>query len=447
LPPPAQLAHDPTIYVTFWAKPLALNKLRGLALDGLAVDHGLTVTELRDSLLQLVPVGVNDAGYDVRYLTQVNRTHAPIRIAEREIKLVAFYLPQFHPIPENDAWWGRGFTEWSQITKASPLYEGHRQPRLPADLGFYDLRVPETRQAQADLAREYGIYGFCYYYYWFNGRRILQRPLDEVVASGKPDFPFCICWANENWTRRWDGLDHDVLLEQTYSADVSRRFIRDVIPMLRDPRYIRYGGRPVLLVYRVRAIPEVADTVEIWRRACRSEGVGEIHLAGVRFWDVVDVQALGFDAAVDFPPHHVAVRKVHGQLHGLTSEFTGLIYDYNHVARRNLETRGHGYRQPAHRGVMLAWDNTPRRGPAAHIAHGATPELYREWLRGVIDQEMEFNRRPESLIFINAWNEWAEGANLEPDSQFGDGFLQATRGAIADATSKWAYHQPTGTRW
>ncbi|MEA2621186.1 MAG: hypothetical protein QOH61_96 [Chloroflexota bacterium] len=364
--------------------------------------------------------------------------HPGTAIGRRRVRLVAFYLPQFHPIPENDRWWGAGFTEWTHVARARPLYDGHPQPRLPTDLGFYDLRVPETREAQAALARGYGIDAFCYYFYWFNGRRLLERPLNEMLASGRPDLPFCICWANENWTRRWDGLDQEVLVGQSYSVESNRRFIRDVIPILEDPRYVRHGGRPVLIVYRVRHLPDVAETIEMWRRECRAAGIGEIHVAGVRFWDVVNVQELGFDAAIDFPPHQIAVRDVSRKVKGLDRDFSGLIYDYGHAVRTNLETRGHGYDQPAHRGVMLAWDNTPRLGTAAHIGHGATPELYGQWLRGILDQEMRHNPEPESLIFVNAWNEWGEGANLEPDTHFGYGFLEATRSALAETAAAWA---------
>jgi lipopolysaccharide biosynthesis protein len=367
------------------------------------------------------------------------RARRGTRIGSRRVKLVAFYLPQFHPIPLNDRAWGRGFTEWNQITKARPLYRGHRQPRLPLDMGFYDLRVPETRAAQAHLAQRFGIHGFCYYYYWFDGQRLLERPLEDVITSGEPDMPFCICWANESWSRRWDGLEHDLLVEQRYSEDSSRRFIRDVIPMLRDPRYIRFNGKPVLLVYRARHIPNISEALAIWRSECRRAGIGEIHLCGVRFWDIVDVQSLGFDAAVDFPPQHVAVRNVTGSLPGLVRSFTGMAYDYQHVVRSNLDTMGHGYEQPVHRGVMLAWDNTPRLGEAAHLAHGATPELYQEWLEGVLEQDLAHSPGDESIVFINAWNEWAEGANLEPDSEFGFGFLNAT----ADAVERVRERHPT----
>jgi len=348
----------------------------------------------------------------------------------KRFKLIAFYLPQFHPIPENDLWWGKGFTEWTNVVKAKPLYEGHIQPRLPADLGFYDLRLPAVRMAQAALAKRYGIHGFCYYYYWFNGKTLLDQPLRQVLTSGEPNFPFCICWANENWTRRWDGLDQEILIEQSYSLESNRQFIRDVIPILRDPRYIRFEGKPVLLIYRVRPIPDLEETVAMWRTECRNLGVGEIHLCAARAWDIVDVHAFGFDAAVDFPPHHLGVQNVSSQMPGLDPKFEGFIYDYDEAVYNDLEKRGHGYAHPAHRGVMLAWDNTPRRGRSAHIAHGAAPESYKNWLSGVMHQECLFNPSKESMIFINAWNEWAEGAVLEPDQHFGLDFLEATLQAL-----------------
>ena len=316
--------------------------------------------------------------------------------------------------------------------RARPLYDGHPQPRLPAELGFTDLRVSETREAQADLARAHGIHGFCYYYYWFDGKRLLERPLDEVLATGRPDFPFCICWANENWTRSWDGLEDDVLIEQHYAEGWAAQFIADVLPILRDPRYIRLDGKPVLMIYRAASIPEIEDTLELWRKACRENGVGEIHLCAVLFHDIVDVSAMGFDAAVEFPPHHIPVVDARGRVTGLDPDFDGLLYDYEAAVDSILET-GHSSAKPIHRGVMLAWDNTPRRGSSAHIAVGANPETYGRWLRGVIEEELDTRRTPETLVFINAWNEWGEGAVLEPDEHFGTAFLEATRSALEDA--------------
>jgi lipopolysaccharide biosynthesis protein len=423
----------------FWFRPAALAPLVALGLQpgDFEEERGQLDGALHHAIERSFPMVVRAAGYDIHpFVRPAHAARAGTQVGGRRVKLIAFYLPQFHPIAENDEWWGTGFTEWANVARARPLYEGHPQPRLPKDLGFYDLRVPETRRAQADLARRYGLHGFCYYYYWFDGRRLLERPLEEMLQSGDPDFPFCICWANENWTRRWDGLENEILIRQSYSLDSSRRFIRDVIPILRDPRYVRFEGRPVLVVYRARHIPQIEETVEMWRRECRIAGLGEIHLCAVRFWDIVDVQALGFDAAIDFPPHHIQVRDVSREVRGLAPDFDGLLYDYQHAARENLATCGQGYEKPAHRGVMLAWDNTARRGSSAHIAHGASPDAYGEWLRGVLEQEMAHNPREESLVFINAWNEWGEGATLEPDQHFGLGFLEATRDALRDIVER-----------
>src|SRR5215471_9126155 len=195
--------------------------------------------------------------------TTVNRTKA---------RLIAFYLPQFHPIPENDAWWGKGFTEWTNVARARPVFRGHYQPHMPADLGFYDLRLPEVRQAQADLAREYGIHGFCYYHYWFGGKRLLQYPFDRVLTSGKPDFPFCLCWANEPWTRAWDGREQDILQPQSYSEEDDRRHIVSLLPAVLDERAIRVEGKPLFLVYQARELPDPAQTVEVWQEVAREAG-------------------------------------------------------------------------------------------------------------------------------------------------------------------------------
>ena len=225
------------------------------------------------------------------------------RIAGDAPPVIAFYLPQFHPIPENDAWWGKGFTEWTSVTKACPLFRGHYQPHLPADLGFYDLRVAESREAQADLAREYGVTGFCYYHYWFSGKRLLHRPFDEVLTSGRPDFPFCLCWANENWTRVWDGGDSEVLVEQTYSEQDDVAHIRWLARAFADPRYIRIKDKPLFIIYRAHKLPDIRKTTAIWRDECRSLGIGEIFLCRVDTGtDILPPNEVGLDAAVEFQP-------------------------------------------------------------------------------------------------------------------------------------------------
>jgi lipopolysaccharide biosynthesis protein len=354
-------------------------------------------------------------------------------------RLIAFYLPQYHPIPDNDAWWGKGFTDWANVAKAEPLFPGHYQPHLPADLGFYDLRLAEARKVQAELAREYGIYGFCYYHYWFNGRRLLERPLNEVLASGEPDFPFCLCWANENWTRRWDGQDHAVLVGQDYSEEDDRAHIRWLVEAFRDPRYIRVRGRPLFLVYRTNRLPSPRRTTAIWREEAKRAGVGELFLGRVESFpdEHNDPTALGFDAAVDFQPDWgnlgEPLRRGPGWRLGRKLRLAdrayadNYIFDYARVVRRMMQRPLTPY--PRFPCVMPSWDNAARRKTDARIFINSTPDAYRVWLEsalaGVVDRDEE-----ERIVFINAWNEWAEGNHLEPDLRHGRQYLEATRQAL-----------------
>jgi glycosyltransferase involved in cell wall biosynthesis len=354
------------------------------------------------------------------------------------VKLICFYLPQFHPIEENDRFWGKGFTEWTNVTRARPSFEGHYQPQLPADLGFYDLRLPEVLEEQVQLARQYGIYGFCFYYYWFGGRRVLDRPLDSMLRSGKPDFPFCICWANENWTRNWDGAQEEILIAQDYSWENCERFIREVIPVMQDPRYIQVEGAPVLLVYRVGQLPDALNVTRRWREICANTGIPEIHLCAVQSFGLDDPRPYGFDAAVEFPPHTRHVLYDHWSFPGIDPNFEGYLEDYPRVASNQVARPWPDYR--LYRGVMPAWDNTPRRGTKAHILVGSDPAIYESWLYEMVKRTLEHNEQ-EPLLFINAWNEWAEGAYLEPDQQLGHARLVATRNALRWGTAQAAAHQ------
>lgn len=369
-----------------------------------------------------------------------------------DLRAIAFYLPQFHPIEENDEWWGKGFTEWRNVTKAKPLFPGHYQPHLPSDLGFYDLRLPEVRAAQAELARQYGIHGFCYYHYWFNSRRILERPFNEVLESGKPDFPFCLCWANENWTRVWDGGEKNVLLGQNYSDEDDRAHIESLLPAFRDPRYIRVDGRPLFLVYRTELLPDPKRTTEIWRTVAREAGIGDLYLVRVEsFSRDINPMSHGFDAAVEFAPdgHDMGEWKFHYGFTGFLSR-TGVIpkaFSENRVVRYPVMARGMMSRPLAEfkrfRCVTPMWDNSARRKKNARIVIESTPQQYETWLGRMAEQTCESFVGDERLVFINAWNEWAEGNHLEPDLKWGRAYLEATRraleggrGRVTDATPK-----------
>jgi lipopolysaccharide biosynthesis protein len=352
--------------------------------------------------------------------------------SEPRVRAIAFYLSQFHPIPENDDWWGPGFTEWSNVTRAQPNFDGHYEPHLPTDLGFYDLRVPETREQQAALARAHGIHGFCYYYYWFAGKRLLERPIEEMRASGSPDFPYCFCWANENWTRRWDGADREILIAQNPSPADDEQLIRGLLTHFRDPRYIRVGGRPLFMVYRVGVLPDVRASAAIWRDICRREGIGELYLCAAKTYDTGDPAQYGFDAVVEFPPHGVRTVPVNPQVDLVNPDFKGQIVDYRRFVLDSLVRPDLPYR--VHRTVMPGWDNTARRPNLALTFINATPEIYELWLREIVARAVEQQPSDERLVFINAWNEWAEGAHLEPDRRYGRQFLLATRRAVTEAS-------------
>jgi lipopolysaccharide biosynthesis protein len=354
-------------------------------------------------------------------------------------RLIAIYLPQFHPIPENDRWWGRGFTDWTNAAKARPLFPGHYQPHLPSDLGFYDLRVPEIRQAQADLARDYGVYGFCYYHYWFKGRLLLERPLREVLESGKPDFPFCICWANENWTRGWMGAEQELLVRQEYSEADDLAHIRWLLPYLKDSRYIKVQGKPVLTVYRAGLLPNLTRTLDTWQTEARKAGLPGLYLMRMESnfkGEAGNLAGSILDASVEFQPRIVdapslwwAKGRVLGKIEWLWHRKNS-VFDYRDlisVARSRPTTSEKRY--PC---VTPGWDNSPRRAPNGQpsiLWTGSSPLLYERWLSETLRKFRKFGP-DEDFVFVNAWNEWAEGNHLEPDQRHGRGYLEATLNAL-----------------
>jgi len=358
------------------------------------------------------------------------------------MRTLAFHLPQFHPTPENDEWWGKGFTEWRNVSKAKPLFPGHSQPHQPADLGYYDLRLPEARLAQAELAMHYGISGFCYYHYWFTGARILERPVNDIVASGEPDFPFCLCWANENWTRTWDGRSGQVLLGQDYSAADDRQHIEALIPYFADRRYIRVDGRALFLVYRTELMPDPQSTAEIWRKAAQQAGLGDLFLVRVEsFAQDIDPRSVGFDAAVEFAPDWKRTGQMHFSRWQHLLTYLGLFpkgyFEHRFADYRKMVALMLAKPEPAYaryRCVTPGFDNSARRKKDATIFLNSSPELYEDWLTKVARQELA-NSRPtdQKLVFVNAWNEWAEGNHLEPCQKWGHAYLQATRNALEAA--------------
>ncbi len=346
------------------------------------------------------------------------------------VKLICFYLPQFHEIPENNEWWGEGFTEWTNVRPAVPQFQGHYQPHVPGELGYYDLLDRGVQRRQVDLAKLYGVGGFCFYFYWFAGKTLLEQPVLNYLTDKSLALPFCLCWANENWSRRWDGLDKSILIQQSYSPEDDIAFISHIAQYLRDDRYIKVEGRPLVVVYRPGLLPDARATVARWRAWCLANGVGEIYLAYTQSFESVDPTTYGFDAAIEFPPNNSGPRNITEQVKPNSESFAGTVYDW-----QSLSERSENYTQPPYklfRSVCPSWDNTPRRKAGATVFLNSSPEKYERWLRNAVRNTAHFEHNLEKrLVFANAWNEWAEGAHLEPDQKYGYAWLQATRNALA----------------
>jgi lipopolysaccharide biosynthesis protein len=355
---------------------------------------------------------------------------APIHLPADAPKVVAFYLPQFHPFPENDAWWGKGFTEWTNVSKAQPQFLGHYQPRLPADLGFYDLRQREVMAQQIALAKGAGVTAFCFHYYWFAGKRLLERPIELYLADPTLDLPFALCWANENWTRRWDGDESDVLMGQDHSPEDDRAVFEDMARYIRDPRYLKVGGKPVLVLYRPEILPDAKATTDRWRDQARAMGLGELHLLCTTAFGFQDYASHGFDGIIDFPPHAIVEGEITKAVTPLHPNFTGKVYDYPTVAQAQAGRavgRAAAYRAGRHAGLGQPGPQALGRPrlPQRRAGELPAPGCRARW-------PMPTPSTPgQGLVFVNAWNEWGEGAYLEPDRWFGHGYLHATRAALS----------------
>lgn len=344
------------------------------------------------------------------------------------VRTIAFYLPQFHPTAENNLWWGEGFTEWTNVTKSVPCYEGHYQPHLPSDLGFYDLRVPETLAQQASLARRYGVDGFCVYYYNFNGRRILDKPVETILSNKDIPFNFCICWANENWSKRWDGGNHELLQEQSYDHETLATVIEDLQRFSQDRRYLRVNGKPIFVVYRPLLIPDCAKRMAAMRSYMNKRG--GLYLVYVESMETVGKglhpSELGFDASVEFPPQGIAVPRT-DEVRSLRPNWNGHRYDYEGTILSAIQRTDRNFvRHPA---VFPSWDNSPRQPLRGTSFDGISPEAFQVYVEEKLEEVKAFSVGDERLLFVNAWNEWAEGAHLEPDQRYGHRWLEAIRNA------------------
>jgi lipopolysaccharide biosynthesis protein len=396
----------------------------------------------------------HDTGGDVAISENSVRTgwippeveHVPLLkagpLAAKPARVIAFYLPQFHAIPENDEWWGKGFTEWTNVKPAKAQFVGHYQPHLPGELGYYSLLDKSVQRRQIELAKLYGLEGFCFYFYWFNGKRLLEKPVEAWLGDASLDLPFCLCWANENWSRRWDGLEKEVLIGQDHSPEDDLAFIGEVARYMTDPRYIRIDGKPLLLIYRPSLLPDPEETAARWRQWCRENGVGEIFLAYTQSFEIDDPGRYGFDAAIEFPPNNSAPPNVTDLVRPLQKNFSSTVYDWSELAGRSSNYVKPNYR--LFRSVCPGWDNTARRKTGGTVLINNTPNLYRRWIENAVAETVERVEEPsERLVFVNAWNEWAEGAHLEPDAANGYAYLQATRDALENVL--WETQRIPGT--
>lgn len=393
----------------------------------LAPNHNAHVMQECKEMEQKTEVPEYSAAFDA--LSGISPTENGSFISEDISKLIAFYLPQYHRVPENSEWWGPGFTEWTNVVKGRPNYDGHYQPHLPRELGFYDLSNVEVMREQAELAKLYGVEAFCFYYYWFSGSRILERPINNFLASDI-NIDYCLCWANENWTRTWDGDTRSILMEQKYRDEDPINFILSLLPHFKDRRYIRVNGKPLLVVYRAKDIPNVSVVFNSWREIVSKEGFPGLHIAVVDFYDIERPDEVGGDALVEFPPHKFnGPQTVPNEVPNFTNpNFRGGVVDYAKVVAQSANRVEPDF--TLYRAVIPSWDNTARRQDTPTILHGSTPVLFKEWLLYVRAYTRKvFKDKCDKFIFINAWNEWGEGCHLEPDQKHGLAYLEAVKGS------------------
>jgi len=363
------------------------------------------------------------------------------------IRPLAIYLPQFHPIPENDEAWGKGFTEWTNVRKAKPIFRNHYQPHVPDDCcSYYDLSDPDQLVRQAAMAKEYGIYGFAYYHYWFNGKRLLNLPIDNMLKLGKPDFPFCFIWANEPWSKRWDGSENEIIQDQSYSTEDDINHIKFLLPIFKDKRYIKVDGKPLFAIYKPADLPDISETIRLWRKEAANAGI-ELYICCIDRWNTKvgqEILDLGFDAAIEFQPLSPSLSTflkrewtLWDRIENKIDKITDKYFNNNRKADQAIIDMAKfvkfDNKQPApiHKSypcVCPSWDNTARKKNAI-IFTNSSPGIFYKWVKGKLSKFKPYSKE-ECFLFINAWNEWAEGNHLEPCKKWGKGYLEALKKAL-----------------
>jgi len=397
-------------------------------------DNAIIETDKKSSLYKTIYLE-NLNKYSKYY---VKKSKRDFERNEDDIKLIAFYLPQYHTIEENDKWWGEGFTEWVNVTRAIPQIAGQYQPQLPDELGFYDLSHNDVFYKQIEIAKKYGIYGFCFHYYWFSGHRLLEKPIFNYLKDKNLDFPFMLCWANEPWTRAWDGSEREILMPQNFEEEDYLKFIKDIMPFFKDDRYIKVNNCPMLIIYRPQYFSKetLNNAIQIWRGYVKENGFEDLYLINAESHDFDSENKYeNFDASVQFFSYKMS-KNWHRDLNVdiINPEFKGLVYDYESFVKEKTYLQDFDY--TLYRTVLPSWDNTARTMSKAIIFNNSSPELYKEWLTNVMEYTKKNYSEDNQFVFLHSWNEWAEGAHLEPDRKYGFAYLASTLDAIEEQRKK-----------
>lgn len=353
---------------------------------------------------------------------------------KNSVKPIAFYLPQFHSIQLNDENFGKGFTEWTNVSKCFPQFKGHYQPHIPIDVGFYDLSTDKVMYRQIKLAKQYGIYAFCFHYYWFSGDRLLETPIFNYLKNKELDLPFCLCWANENWSKLWDGGNCEILYEQKLSADDDKKFFYDILPFFKDSRYIKIDNKPLLVIYRLNLFEKdrIKNFIDTIKKLAVKEGFSGVHVVGANSFCLDDARDYGADCTLEFPPHGISDKNIKIKNRYTNKNSSISIVNLKKYVEKGLYLKSDN--NSIYKGIFPSWDNSARKAKSGAIVYLSNPEIYKIWLRNIIKWTIDNHIKDDRYIFINAWNEWAEGAHLEPDLKYGYAYLQATKDALEETS-------------